>query len=517
MSPVTAGMDDKEGSARFVPFEPQPAIPAPLREPSSPRHEEISKKQTALSGKPTASELDKTKSTPRPASTGRTTSLSGKTPVAQGRAEGEETTPDEAEELRLLESAHRFLEVLDLQPPPLVEGIADGSELLDVVVQAARKPQCCVLVADAPGDQQRWFFFYQADTLTDAYRLPVDVKYSLPLLLAGQGLLPQASARQIWEAATERNIPEETAIHELGLMDSSLLQNANRAKVKLLLAELGTAGSLTYRLFALDPPPPLLGLRSSPPPKGFHPLYRQLGALSWDEMTKIQEPHLSSYPTLSIRSDILCQDLGLDGKLEHFVATCLGGEHSLRALTRISNLTRAQTFAAVFALKELGLLSFLPKPSQHATRAKREEVITEHYRNLRQADDFEILHLHWMATQAEIDRALSHLEEEYSPQRCEDLEPSTQEKARELLARVKAAHQNLKTVELRRRYRATILEDFEIEKAIDLIIGQVTMAVFRKDIPLVNHLLDQIEELKPNIYPAIRDRVKTQLGELLTR
>ena len=191
----------------------------------------------------------------------------------------------------------------------------------------------------------------------NAYLLPATTQTIITPQLLERGLLTPDQLSEVLSTATSGRLSEEATIAKLGLLSREDLRETVLGKVKWITTELIEAASVRFRVSRLNRLPGQAKSDDSEK-RRFKILLEELEGKAWGEMAAEQESFMECLPQLSQRPDLLANNLGLSDDSEQFLSECIDGESTLKAVYRATNLTRAKSFATVFALHQLGHLTF---------------------------------------------------------------------------------------------------------------------------------------------------------------
>ena len=338
----------------------------------------------------------------------------------------------------------------------------------------------------------------------NAYLLPATTQTIITPQLLERGLLTPDQLSEVLSTATSGRLSEEATIAKLGLLSREDLRETVLGKVKWITTELIEAASVRFRVSRLNRLP---GQAKSDDSENrrFKILLEELEGKAWGEMAAEQESFMECLPQLSQRPDLLANNLGLSDDSEQFLSECIDGESTLKAVYRATNLTRAKSFATVFALHQLGHLTFAtPEADEAETTKLRQEI--EHRSQNGSLDDFEYLNLSWLATQSEIDTAIVDLERDLAAERCAALEDDLAKRGAQVLDKARAIYDRLRVRRNRQAYRKKLLTPEELGQAMRMIEGQLDVAEYREDQRAIERLNAQLEELSG-------DSSKSSFGE----
>jgi len=232
-----------------------------------------------------------------------------------------------------------------------------------------------------------------------------------------------------------------------------------------------------------------------------------------DEMTKLEQPFLESYCFKGEQAPDDMGELGLSQDEVKFWDQVITGRYHLRKVYTLSNLSRRQTHALIFTLHNIGVLKFRPEMATEFRLQNLAEFYQRKFRRIEADDLFQVLELHWMATEEEVRRNHERLHKMYDYSSLpSELPPKLKEKADAIMARLEEARRRLSAHSDRQRYRHDIIEDHQLHFTADLLGQQGDMAVFRADYKEAIDRFIHVLEIDPKNLDARRklDTLRTQ-------
>ncbi len=175
-------------------------------------------------------------------------------------------------------------------------------------------------------------------------------------------------------------------------------------------------------------------------------------------------------------------ELQLADKEQHFFDTVFENSPTLSTLFTISSLGRGLTTAVFLAAQTLG---FLRLASIISTRSQQTQLVEDKLEEIQLAashNHFEILGLHWSAYSSLVEEAYQKTLKTWSLDKFDEAgRAKLQPKVDALLARIKAAHQNLHEDKSRNQYRDSLISGIERRNAILHYFRQGDMNLMRSE------------------------------------
>ncbi|MCA9565809.1 MAG: hypothetical protein KC561_20070, partial [Myxococcales bacterium] len=212
-------------------------------------------------------------------------------------------------------------------------------------------------------------------------------------------------------------------------------------------------------------------------------------------MTDQQAQFLDMIPKL-INPETVRTHLELGSKFQKFLSGCLTGR-TLRDVYRVTGLTRRQTFAVIFALRDTGYLEFRkPKTAEESRRQAVETFVSQKASDIGRVDHFRWLGVHWTAGAEEILQAVDVIHDKLHTLGAASISPETTRLVNKVVAHLNIVA-SLTDPNHRRQYRRTVVDGFEFEQAVLFLEQQLTTAKVRGDSREVHQQLDKLRELDP--------------------
>jgi hypothetical protein len=153
----------------------------------------------------------------------------------------------------------------------------------------------------------------------------------------------------------------------------------------------------------------------------------------------------------------------------------------LRELFTVTNLSRNQTACVLWAMDELHLLDYRATEDISRYLDRIGSRILSKVSTLRTATHFDVMEIHWICLQEEIETAYKRLQTEFDPEAYHDLTKELKDGLKRIMDKVDEAHVYLKVKKNRVLYREEILEADTIFNSADLLAKKGEMAIMKAD------------------------------------
>lgn len=162
-----------------------------------------------------------------------------------------------------------------------------------------------------------------------------------------------------------------------------------------------------------------------------------------------------------------------------------------------TEMEQAEGYATLFALRDLGMLSF----SEQLDRAARLEMLVERFESknaaIRGGNLFDVLEAHWTSDTAGVKAGYERVRELYDASLVEDAPDEIILPSQTIIAYIESAYETLRDTKARRDYRESIVDDATIRQTAELMIRQADLGAFKEDYVDAKARYSQALELIP--------------------
>ena len=365
--------------------------------------------------------------------------------------------------------------------PAHLSGALGGVALQQALVTLAIERATGLLTARAADGRVRYGFWdkggpvgFRTDPLVEGEVLGV-------LLLRAQQIT-EDQLRQSLALMKSRGCRQGEAFIDMGVMSYPQLIMVLGKQVEFVFTQLLAIPDGTFTFHAL----PSLPENFLPPALRIpNLLFRRSAAkakeLRSEDLAVHFKPNINAYIGLDPEARRLLVDIKLTEVERKLISILTETNLRLREVFTVSPLSRAQTACMIYALDELRVLQYDGGESRAGYLARAAEVIAKKKRQLARCTEFDVLEVHWISLQDEIDAAIAKVSAEYAPGAFRDLPPELASDVLAISERIRSAAVTLKDAAKRREYRKSILEGFMIEQSAELLARKGEMAVMRHD------------------------------------
>ena len=365
--------------------------------------------------------------------------------------------------------------------PARVEDLSDDL-VLDILLQQSRQMFTGAVEIKREG-KTSYQLHFDSGLLAQIVCEPRQPELELgPMLLAAKRLtreqLDMAAAH-----ADEEGVEVARALLDLDILTAEAVRNTLAGRLTFILRTVVQIKQGAVTVIPADSMPagflPMPPLRVHLPVERpiYDTLYDSLRGLAVKEREARILERLDSYPEIILDDEDRLSHTVESPTHLRFVHNILNGKRRLREAITESALSGAETFAVVFTLHRMGLLSFDTSLHHTVVRERYRENVTVKYLSVHKASYFEVLNVHWSSYSEVIQTAYEGLREQFDPSSVpEHLEAEVHQRVREISERVEQAHQVLSHRKSRHAYRTRIMPEYKLQHAVPLFLKQCELA-----------------------------------------
>ena len=387
-------------------------------------------------------------------------------------------------------------EVSELEP--VFDGALGDRSLRDALVQLALHRSTGLLVVFGEDGVRRFGLWERGGPV--GFRLePIDQRSVLGVLLYRAGKVDKAQLKQSLVIMEKQSIRQGEALIQLGCLNFPQLVMALQKQVELHLQKIMRIDQGVWAFFPLDSLPE----RFVTPPLNvpsilFRALLNYSRQLSMEIIADAHRPNMDRYVYFTDGVADAAAEINFKATERKFLEIMASNSWRLRELFSVSNLSRTDTSAVVWALNEMGFLEFrtMETADRYITRVGNR--INQKTKQLTKGSLFDILEVHWICVQPEIDKALARVKAEFSGRDYEHLPPEMVQQVEVILAKVQEAYEVLSDERQRRTLRQELIEKDMINASAEILAKKGEMAVLKNDARAAQDCWGKAVELQPN-------------------
>ncbi len=394
---------------------------------------------------------------------------------------------------------------------PLFEGALGDRSLRDAMVQLALRRTTGLMVVFTDDGVRRFGFWDRGGPV--GFRVdPIDQRSVLGVLLYRAGKVDKAQLKQSLSIMEEQSIRQGEALIQLGVLNFPQLVMALQKQVELHLQRVMRMDAGVWAFFELEGLPE----RFITPPLNvpsilFRALLNYSRQLSMDQIAEAHRPNMDRYLYFADGVADAAAEINFKASERKFLEIMAGNSWRLRELFSVSNLSRTDTSAVVWALNEMGFLDWRTQETDERYIGRVSHRIAQKTRQLTKGSLFDILEVHWICLQPEIDAALKRIHAEFVGRDYQRLPEELQKKVERILEEVDKAHATLSDERQRRTLRQELIEKDMIQASADILAKKGEMAVLKGDSRAALDCWGKAVELLPN-HGAYRDGLNRARG-----
>jgi hypothetical protein len=381
---------------------------------------------------------------------------------------------------------------------PRFEGGLGDRSLRDAMVQLAiHRGTGLLVVIDEDG--VRRFGFWERGGPVGMRIDPIDQRSVLGVLLYRAGKVDKAQLKQSLRIMEEQDIRQGEALIQLGALNFPQLVMALQKQVELHLQKIMRIDKGVWAFFDLDQLPE----RFITPPLNvpsilFRALLNYSRQLSMEQIAEAHRPNMDRYVYFAEGVADAASEINFKAGERKFLEIMAGNSWRLRELFSVSNLSRTDTSATVWALNEMGFLEFRQEETMERYVGRVSHRIDQKTKQLRKGSAFDILEVHWICLEPEIHTAYKRIQAEFGGREYERLPPEILEKVEHIMVRVEESYRTLLDERQRRQLRMEIIEKDMIQASAEILAKKGEMAILKGDARAARDCWGKAVELLPN-------------------
>jgi hypothetical protein len=169
----------------------------------------------------------------------------------------------------------------------------------------------------------------------------------------------------------------------------------------------------------------------------------------------------------------------------------------LREVFSVSNLSRTETSAVMWALAEMGFLDYRGEETTERFMGRVMRRIEQKTEQLK-GSLFDVLELHWICLTHEVEAAFERIRREFTGREYQGLPPELDAKVQRILQRAEEARAFLIDERQRRQLRQEIIEKEMIAASAEILAKKGEMAILKGDSRVAVDCWGKAVELLPN-------------------
>ena len=198
-----------------------------------------------------------------------------------------------------------------------------------------------------------------------------------------------------------------------------------------------------------------------------------------EQLMEKHQPNLDLYVHLDPETAEIVEEINFSGAETKFLDVIRSNSWRLRELFTVTNLSKSQTACVLWALDELNLLEYRESEDLDRYLQRVSSSILSKARSLARASHFDVLEVHWICLENEVEEAHERLLKEFDAKAYHDLTDELTEAIAKIRKRVDHAYSQVRTKNGRRSYREEIVEADTILNSADLLAKKGEMAIMK--------------------------------------
>lgn len=365
--------------------------------------------------------------------------------------------------------------------PERIEELA-ADRILDILLQQTEHAFSGVVEIEwGKGIQHQLKF--DSGFLVDIATLPRNADHELGPMLLMANRIDKQQLSIAAAHADEHHISVARALLDLDLMTAENLRHAVAGRLTFLLRDVLLIDAGRARVISSESLTP--GFLPLPPLRVHLAVERPIFSVLFERLRQYGQrarearalKDMDAYPEISVSDRERLERALAEPAHLSFVDDMLTGRRRLREVFTESSLSSTETFALVFTLHRMGLVSFDHSLHHTVVRERYRENVTVKYLSVHKASYFEVLNVHWSSYDEVVRKAYLELIAQFDPLEVpESMEAEVIQRVREIRERVEDAYKYLAKRETRHSYRTRIMPEYKLSHAIPLFLKQCELA-----------------------------------------
>jgi hypothetical protein len=336
-----------------------------------------------------------------------------------------------------------------------------------------------MLTITRPDGTKKWGFWIKGGPVgwrTD----PVQPEETLGILLLKAKRIHKGQLAESLQLMEGQNLRQGEALIDMGVLNFGQLVSLLEKQVALIFqaAMADTTGSWSFT--TLDS---FEERFITPPMRVPSMLYRALRdrarSMPRANLLDKHKPNLDRYVHFNPESAEILDEIAFPKAEGKFLGVILSNSWRLRELFTVTNLSRNQTACVLWALDELHILEFRDSEDIGRYLERVSTRVLPKVRTMRKATHFDVMEIHWICLQDEVEGAYERLKAEFQLDNYHDLSDDLVKGIQEINKRVDQSYAYLKVKSNRKTYREEILEMEKIVNSAELLAKKGEMAIMK--------------------------------------
>ena len=362
---------------------------------------------------------------------------------------------------------------------PLADGTMSDASIRDLMMELAIQRSTGLLTITRPDGTQKWGFWTKGGPV--GWRTePIQADETLGILLLKAKRIHKDQLATSLALMEEQNLRQGEALIDMGILNFGQLVSLLEKQVALVFQNTMADSSGTWSFTALE------GLEErfiTPPVRIPSLLYRalrdQARSMPRAKLLEKHRPNLDRYVHFNPESAEILDEIDFPKAEGKFLGVILSNSWRLRELFTVTNLSRNQTACVLWALDELHILEFRDSEDLGRYLERVSSRVLSKVRTLRKASHFDVLEIHWICLQKEVEAGYDRIKEEFELSKYHDLTDELKAGIKEINTRAEQSYGYLKVKGNRSTYREEILEKDMILNSADLLAKKGEMAIMK--------------------------------------
>ncbi len=368
------------------------------------------------------------------------------------------------------------------QMEPSIQGELGSKGFRECLISLAMEHQTGILVLVENQDRRRFGFWYRGGPV--GWRTePLDESEVLGVLLYRAGKLTEEQLAKSLELAEADGIRQGEALMNMGVLSFPQLVMVLQKQVEFILQKVMRLQEGLWAFYPLESLPENF---ATPPLRLLTILFRALKAhtkeMALESIAASHRSNLDRYVFLADGVESVLEEINFTPAERKFMEIMRSNSWRLRELFSVSNLSRGETAATIWALNQMDFIDYRVHETRERFLARVGTRIQTKEKQLGPGTHFDILEVHWISLPHEIEQSYRRLKKEFAASgRYRDLPPNLEKAVRKISRAIEASYLFLKDDKKRRAYREEVIEAGKIEASAEILAKKGEMAIMKAD------------------------------------
>ena len=364
---------------------------------------------------------------------------------------------------------------------PIAKGTLDNTSFRDLLIELAVQGISGLLTLVTSDGTKRYGFWQKGGPV--GWRSdPIVPEETLGMLLLKANHITKEQLAESLQMMEANDTRQGEALIEMGILNFGQLISVLEKQVEFVLQSILAEPEGVWAFHTVED---FEERFINPPARVPSMLYRALRdhsrEMPREQLMEKHQPNLDYYVHFDADTVEIIDEIKFSNAESKFLSVIRSNSWRLRELFTVTNLSKSQTACVLWAFDELNLLEYRDSEALERYLQRVSARILSKVRTLGRATHFDVLEVHWICLQDEVDIARDRLLKEFDAATYHDLTDDLSEGIQRIRTKIEEAHSYLKVKRNRMAYREEIVEKDTILNSADLLAKKGEMAIMKAD------------------------------------